>query len=95
VKIIASISSDKFLLEATDDEIAQITGNGSAWAVREKWKPAVGLTVQVSALWKALDASRERTEELAALAVKLRNAADKVDSINKAVKAPIIEVKTS
>ena len=95
MKIIASITASKFLLEANDDEIAQITGNGSAWSIREKWRPEVGREVKVSELWKALESSRERTADLAGLAGKLRAAADKVDSINKAIKEPVIEVKAA
>ena len=95
MKIIASISNSRFLLEANDDEIAQITGNGSAWAIKDKWKPEVGREVKVSDLWKALNSSREQHEEIATLAVRLRAVADKVDSINKAVKEPVIEVKAA
>jgi len=93
MKIIGTIGSDRFLVEATGNDLAQVMGFHSTYGLKDADKLAVGKEIKVSPLYQALQASRERKGELAELANKLRSAAGRVDSINQALAAPIVEVE--
>lgn len=94
MKIIASISSNRFLVDASADELAQIMGFNSAYSLKDPNKPDIGKEIKVSPLFRALEVSRERKAEIASLADQLRKAAGRVDSINQALAEPIVEVKS-
>lgn len=94
MKIIATVSSDRFLVEATKEEIAKVMGHSCTYAMKDADRTIrVGADVQVSPLWSALEVTRGRQSEVANLATQMRKLADRVDSVNKALAAPIIEVK--
>lgn len=95
MKIIAEVNSDRFIVEATSSELAQIMGFAGTYHLKDRaHQLAVGRDVQVTPLYQALEVSRERKEEIAGLAEELRKAADRVDSINNALASPIVEVKS-
>lgn len=94
MKIIASIDGSRFLVEATETELARIMGYGYTSTAREKGhKIEVGREVPVNPLWEALEVTRGRVTEVASLANSLRKTADRVDAINATLKSPIVEVK--
>lgn len=94
MKIIADVNGSKFLVEATDTELVRIMGFGYTSQAREKGhKIEVGKEIPVSPLWEALEVTRGRVAEVTNLAASLRKTADRVDSINAALKSPIVEVK--
>lgn len=94
MKIIATTTSNGFLIEATSDELAQIMGFGSHYSLKEGNKLEINKVIQVTPLWRALTVSRERKAEITALAIQLRKTADRVDTINQALAEPIVEVKS-
>lgn len=93
MKIIASVSSSKFLIEATETELANIAGFTYPNSIQSSLK--VGNEIKVAELWRVLEISRGRHDELAKMATQLRTAATRVDSINTALANPIVEVKTA
>ncbi len=93
MKIIAGIDSSRFLVEVHDNEIAKIAG--FTYPSEIKMGIKVGQEIKVADLWRALEISRERHDELAKMATQLRTAATRVDSINAALSNPIVEVKTA
>lgn len=94
MKIIAKVSDGRFLVEATSTELAQVMGFNSTYELKERDNTFhVGRDVQVSQLWSALAVTRGRQKEVAELAERMRKLADRVDSVNKALAAPIVEVK--
>lgn len=96
MKIIGKAGSGEFIVTASEDEMAKIAGYGSMYEIKSDCdKPTVGREVQVSELWRALKVSRERKADIATLAESLRKVAGRVDSINQALAAPIVEVKTA
>lgn len=95
MKIIANVTSDRFLVEADSYELAHIMGFSYPTELKESRKLAVGRDVEVSGLWQALSITRAREKEVAALAESLRKIADRVDSVNKTLAAPIVEVATT
>lgn len=94
MKIIGTVGSDLFLVEASSNDLAQLMGFASAYNLKDGDKLAVGKKIEVSPLYQALQVSRARKDEIAELANKLRAVAGRVDSINQALAAPIVEVKT-
>lgn len=93
MKVIAKITDDRFLVEATRGELANIMGVNYAADLKSNNDIIVGREVLVSQLWQALTVTRGRQKEVAELAERLRNLAARVDSVNKVLAAPIIEVK--
>jgi hypothetical protein len=93
MKIIAGIDSSRFLVEVHENEIAKIAG--FTYPSEIKMGIKVGQEIKVADLWRALEISRERHDELAKMATQLRTAATRVDSINAALSNPIVEVKTA
>lgn len=93
MKVIAVVDSSKFLIEASAMEIANIIGYSYPSSI--KGGVNVGQEIKVSDLWRVLEISRERHDELAKMATQLRTAATRVDSINAALSNPIVEVKTA
>lgn len=93
MKIYAQMGNGHFLVEASESELAQIMGFASNYTLPEASKPKIGREVKVCELYQALAASRERKAEIARLADQLRQAAKRVDSINEALAAPIVEVE--
>ena len=93
MKIIAAMRPNEFLVQMTDLEIARVLGFGFVSEVKPSL--SVGQEIKVADLWRALEISRERHDELAKMATQLRTAATRVDSINAALSNPIVEVKTA
>lgn len=58
MKVIADCGHSKFLIEATDDEIAQMMGRSTAYVARSHhdFTVGVGLTIKVHDMWKKLKA---------------------------------------
>jgi hypothetical protein len=96
VKIIGKSTTDRFIVEATEYELANIAGYDYPSQAKEKRAVnfEVGSDVKVSALWQALSVSRKRHAQIAAIAKDMRAAADQVDSINATLATPILEVQT-
>jgi len=93
VKIIATIDGSKFLVEATETELSRVMGYGWTTQMREKGhKLEVGKEIKVNDLWQALEVTRGRVGEVAALAEGLRKTAARVDSVNATLAAPLVEV---
>ena len=82
------------IVETNADELAQIAGFQYASSMKADDRPDIGKEIKVSKLYSALNVSRERKEDIAKLANQLRVVAGRVDSINQALAAPIIEVKS-
>ena len=93
MKIIATTGNDRFLVEATNYELANVMGYGYPSELKNESRLAVGKEIPVSKLWQALSITRSREEEVAKLAEGLRKLADRVDGVNATLAAPIVEVK--
>ena len=93
MKIIAKVNDSRFLVEAEADELAQVMGFSGYYYLKDGNKLAVGKVVNVSPLYRALEVSRGRKAEIAALAEQLRKTAGRVDTINQALAEPIVEVE--
>ena len=93
MKIIGKTDSDGFIVTATGDELAKICGFAYLTSMPNDKRPSAGMEIKVTELYRALVVSRERKNEIAELANKLRTAAGGVDSINQALAAPIVEVE--
>ena len=93
MKIIGKQTEISFIVLASGDELAQIAGFSYVSLMKDLMRPQVGREINVSELYRALNASRERKAEIAELANKLRVVAGRVDSINQALASPIIEVE--
>lgn len=81
------------IVETHADELAQVAGFYNASAMKADDRPDIGKEIKVSKLYSALSVSRERKEDIAKLANQLRVVAGRVDSINQALAAPIVEVE--
>ncbi len=90
MKIIGKGGRDRFIVEASDWELANICGFSYPSQMKEN-RLEVGSEVQVTKLFEALSVERKRKEEIAGIAASLRKAADRVDSINAALDCPIVE----
>ena len=97
MKIIGSVGDGKLLVEAHKDELAKIAGYQYAdyGDGAKALKFNIGVEIAVNALWQALEVTRGRIKEVSDLAAALRKTADRVDTINAALKAPIVEVKAT
>lgn len=93
MKIIGTMGNDRFLVEATGDDLARVMGFANTYGLKDGDKLGVGKEIKVSLLYQALQVSRARKDEIAELANKLRAAAARVDSINSNLAAPIVEVE--
>ena len=94
MKIIAKARDDVFIVEARGDELAQVMGHNSAYALKDRTAQlAIGVDIKVSPLYQALQVSRQRKAEITQLAEALRKVAGRVDSINQALAEPIVEVE--
>lgn len=94
MKIVATISDDRFLVEATKSELSSIAGFQYVnEAEKAGYKFPIGCQFNVSELWAALAVSRSRKTEIAAMAESLRKVAGRIDGINQALAAPIVEVQ--
>lgn len=93
MKIIGKTGSSGFIVTASLEELCQIMGFYQSYGMKEAEKPDVGKDIKVSDLYQALSVSRARKEEITKLANELRKAAGRVDTINQALAAPIVEVE--
>lgn len=93
MKIIALVSSGKFLAEVSDDEVAQIMGYPSAYRLEERLKPKVGSEVKVDSLFQVVTISRERKQDVVDLVDSLRKQANRLEKMNEAMAEPILTVK--
>lgn len=97
MKVIANIepatnyTGGKWLVEIDASETAMLQGFQS-WDKAPKLY--VGAAIKVQELYNALQVERRRPDELKGMAKSLRDAADRVDSINSALASPIINVPT-
>lgn len=91
MKIIGKAASNRFIVEMTEYEIANVAGFDYPSEMKDRNKPDVGSEVQVSKLFAALSVERKRRAEIEGLAASLRKVADRVDSINAALDCPIVE----
>lgn len=92
VKIIGKTDTG-FIVTANEHELAHICGFGYPSELKGSMSLAVGREIQVSKLYQALEVSRARRDDIATLADKLRQIAGRVDTINQALAAPIVEVE--
>ena len=93
MKIIGKTSDSGFIVTASEDELCKFMGHNSSYGLKESDKPAIGKEIKCSDLYAALRVSRERKKEISDLAEALRKVAGRVDSINQALAAPIVEVE--
>lgn len=93
MKILAKISDSKMIVEVSTTEVAHILGYTYESEIKSRGALDVGSEIKVSGLFKALNASRDRKDELARMAHGLREAAKKIDSINTALEEPILVVE--
>lgn len=93
MKIIGQATTGVFICTATEDELCQVAGHAGSYGLKDIDKPQIGRELKVSELWRALNVSRQRKGEITKLANELRATAGRVDSINQALAAPIIEVE--
>lgn len=89
MKIIASTGHEKFLVEATADELAQVMGH--SWGSTIKDRLTIGADVKITRLYQALQVERTRQDRVTKLANDLRQVAKEVDTINAALDCPIID----
>jgi hypothetical protein len=92
--IIGKAADGSFIVTAQETEMANICGFSYASSMPNGKRPEVGMRIEVSQLYQALCASRERKADIAKLADDLRKVAGRVDSINQALASPIVEVKS-
>ena len=93
MKILARVSESRLIVEIGTHEIANILGYNYESEIKARGALNVGNEINVSVLFKALNASRDRKDELARMANGLRDAAKKIDSINAALEEPILVVE--
>ena len=93
MKIIGKTEGGGFIVTASEAELVNIAGFTYQSSMRTEDRPSVGKEIKVSRLWEALSASRDRKDDIAKLANQLRAAAGRVDTINQALAAPIVEVE--
>lgn len=92
MKIIGRMDNG-FIVTASEQELAEIAGFRYSSSMKSDCRPEIGREIRVSKLFEALRVSRERKEDIEKLANDLRRVAGRVDSINQALSAPIIEVE--
>lgn len=91
MKIIAKAERDRYIVEASDWELANVMGYTYPSSIPSGHKIEVGKEIAVTKLFEALSVERKRQEEIKSLAAQLRKTADRVDSINAALDCPIVE----
>lgn len=91
MKIIAKAHRDCFIVEASEDELANIAGFAFVHQMKDQNRLEVGRELRVTKLFSALAVERSRRAEIEAMANSLRKAADRIDSINAALDCPIVE----
>jgi hypothetical protein len=99
MKIIAKTDSTGYLLSASEREIANLLGFGSAYSLPEPHKNRhadnrfiVGQTIDISNIYAAVEIERGRAKKIAAQAKSLRALADEIDSINTKLASALTEV---
>ena len=93
MKIIGKTSNSEFIIVAADSELAMICGFSYSSSMPEKLRPDIGREIKVASLYAALCVSRARKADIAGLANSLRTVAGRIDSINRALAEPIVEVE--
>lgn len=94
MKIVAHVSPYRYLVEVSDDEIAQIRGTKSAPYAHGANAFPVGQVFDIHALWKIIENCRSREEKLTQAASLLRNISESIDFMKGALHPPETEPKT-
>lgn len=94
MKIIGNTAGG-YMVDVNANELANIMGHDSNYSFERSGSPklSIGSEIKVSKLFEALSVSRGRKKDIADLAEALRKVAGRVDTINQALAAPIIEVE--